>query len=267
MTLYAIGDIHGQLAWLRWAHDAIRRDGEAHGTVGAPIVHLGDYTDRGPDSRGVIDYLIEGRAAGAPWLCVLGNHDRMFLKFLEDPEWHDPRLWTDLDWLHPRLGGTETLASYGITRSKGEPVAELHARFAQVVPAEHRAFLTGLKLGFETPDLALVHAGVRAGIPLADQEEDDLIWLRDEFLADETDHGHLIVHGHTVTDLPEHAGNRVNLDTGAGYGKPLTAAVFEGRDCFILTDKGREYLPPQNGSAPSPMAGMTMPFASPKPIR
>jgi serine/threonine protein phosphatase 1 len=99
--------------------------------------------------------------------------------------------------------------------------------------------LAGLETFIETDSHIFVHAGIRPGIAIEDQTEDDLVWIRHEFLEDDTDHGKLIVHGHTPVERPMHYGNRVNLDTGAGYFDPLTAAVFEGNDCWILTPGGR----------------------------
>jgi serine/threonine protein phosphatase 1 len=244
MTVYAIGDIHGQLEMLRAAHARIAADKARHGTAAAPVVHLGDLTDRGPDSRGVIDHLIGGIENGAPWIVLKGNHDRMFHGFLSDPAYHDPRLRAGLSWLDPRLGGDTTLASYGVRVGGVRALRDIRAEAADRVPERHLEFLAGLPLTHVTDAAVFVHAGIRPGVPLADQHEDDLVWIRDGFLEDPRDHGRLVVHGHTALQRPAHFGNRVDLDTGAGYGRPLTAAVFEGRACAILTDAGRVPLLP-----------------------
>ena len=245
MRVYAIGDIHGQLDMLRAAHARIAADREICGDALAPVVHLGDYCDRGPDTAGVIQFLIEGVRAGNPWRTVLGNHDRLFRNFLRDPNTVDARLRSDYTWLTPNMGGRETLQSYGVGDGVLPSADELHREALVGVPAEHIAFLDGLETFVELEELVFVHAGIRPGIPMRAQTEDDLIWIRNEFLHDDRDHGKLVVHGHTPVETPMHCGNRVNLDTGAGYFRPLTAAVFERRDCWILTDSGRVALTPQ----------------------
>lgn len=242
MRAYAIGDIHGQLALLKAAHDRIAADIARHGP--APVVHVGDLVDRGPDSRGVIDLLLEGRAAGQDWVVLKGNHDRLFTMFLEDPQAQDLRLRSDLSWLHPRLGGAETLASYGVRAAADRPIAPVHADGLAAVPASHRAFLQALPLTHRIGDVLFVHAGIRPGVALDAQVEDDLLWIRQPFLEDTRDHGPLIVHGHTALDAPTHYGNRVNIDSSAGYGGPLTAIAIEGREVFLLTEAGRVPLVP-----------------------
>ncbi|MFN4157688.1 MAG: metallophosphoesterase family protein [Gemmobacter sp.] len=242
MQTYAIGDIHGHLDLLRRAHDLIAADQARHGA--AQVVHLGDLVDRGPDSRGVVDYLAEGIGGGQDWIVLKGNHDRMFTLYLEDAPRHDPGLRPDLSWLHPRLGGATTLASYGVANPGDRPLAPVHAEARAAVPQAHLAFLDGLPTSHLRGEVLFVHAGIRPGIPLADQTEDDLLWIRGNFLEDPRDHGPLVVHGHTALDVPTHYGNRVNLDSSAAYGGTLTAAVFEGRDVFVLTPKGRVPLRP-----------------------
>ncbi|MFW8634021.1 metallophosphoesterase family protein [Cribrihabitans pelagius] len=238
--LYAIGDIHGQHAMLEAALALI----EADGGRDAQIVFLGDYVDRGPDSRGVIGLLQQGQAEGRNWICLKGNHDRMFEWFLEDIPRHDPYLLIGYHWLHDRIGGRDTLASYGLTFPDRTRLSELHARAADAVPTAHAAFLRGLPAIWETEDIAFAHAGIRPGAALHQQSEDDLLWIRQEFLDHRGPHPKLIVHGHTALQEPRHYGNRVNLDSGAGFGRPLTAAVFEEGKVWRLTRTGREPLTP-----------------------
>ena len=246
MRIYAIGDIHGQLDMLLAAHERIRQDKLSCGDTDALTVHLGDYTDRGPNSRKVIEYFLRNRADTPHWRFIKGNHDRMFTGFIGDPAHRDPILRKDIHWLDPRLGGDKTLDSYGVCNAANRSFEDLSRDAQSRVPAAHVKFLTTLPLTFETPELFFVHAGIRPGIALTDQSEDDLLWIRQGFLEDTRDFGKLVVHGHTALDAAEHYGNRVNLDSGAGYFRPLTAAVFEGRECWVLTDKGRQLLSPRS---------------------
>jgi serine/threonine protein phosphatase 1 len=243
MRSYAIGDIHGQLEKLQVAHALIAADMAVHGP--APVVHVGDLVDRGPDSRGVIEFLMAGQAAGQDWIVLKGNHDRMFTGFLSAQDHHDPRLIATLSWLHPRLGGGATLASYGVENAADRPIAPVYAEALAAVPAAHRMYIDALPVMHRIGDVVFVHAGVRPGIALADQVEDDLVWIREPFLSDARDHGALIVHGHTVVETPTHYGNRVNIDVGAGYGGPVTAVAIDGRAVFHLTPHGRAALLPQ----------------------
>ena len=251
MRIYAIADIHGQLDMLTAAHARITADKARCGDEAALIVHLGDLVDRGPDSKGVIDFLLEGVTDGQPWVVLKGNHDRMFRGFMERDGYHDRRLRRDFTWFDPRLGGEETLASYGVVRSSHARPEALWREAQEMVPVAHVAFLDRLEPFHATDDLLFVHAGIRPGLPLEAQVEDDLIWIREGFLEDDRDHGRLVVHGHTALPAPQHFGNRIDLDGGAGYGRPLTAAVFEGRDCWVLTDSGRVALPPPPGWRPA----------------
>ncbi|PZQ97804.1 MAG: serine/threonine protein phosphatase [Cereibacter sphaeroides] len=244
MRTYAIGDIHGHLDLLRDAHERIARDIRLHGDADAPVVHLGDLVDRGPDSKGVVDYLSRGVGEGRNWIVIKGNHDRLFTKFLDDPKWHDPGLRAELSWLHPHLGGAATLGSYGVRAAGDRPIAPVHDDAVAAVPAAHRAFVNGLPTMFRRGPVVYVHAGIRPGVPLDQQAEDDLVWIRKGFLDDNRDHGILVVHGHTALDAPQHYGNRVNIDSGAAYGGPLTTVVLEGRDVFVLSERDRVALKP-----------------------
>lgn len=242
MRAYAIGDIHGHLDLLIRQHELIADDMARHGI--APVIHIGDLVDRGPDSAGVIEFLIRGQAEGAPWIVLKGNHDRMFAGFLGDIAHHDEGLRADLSWLHPRLGGGATLASYGVGRAEDRPLAPVHAEAVAAVPAHHRAFLDTLPTSHVHGEAIYVHAGIRPGIPLADQRETDLVWIRGDFLNDPRDHGALVVHGHTAIDCATHYGNRLNIDSSAAYGGPLSTVAIEGREAFLLTPAGRQPLRP-----------------------
>ncbi|MCA0929393.1 metallophosphoesterase family protein [Ruegeria profundi] len=238
--LYAIGDIHGQLDMLENALHLIEQDGGPD----ARVVFLGDYVDRGPNSSGVLDLLVEGQRARKNWIMVKGNHDRMMARFVQEGEIADKHLPIMLNWLHPRLGGVETLASYGVEVSDDDRIFQVIQRACAAVPPAHIDFVNALPLYHREGDLLFVHAGIRPGIPLEQQAEDDLVWIRHEFLQETSPHPWLVVHGHTPCDRAEHCGNRINLDAGAGYGRSLAVAVFEGRDCWLLTRTGRVPLTP-----------------------
>ncbi|SMP06909.1 metallophosphoesterase [Shimia sagamensis] len=238
--IYAIGDIHGYLDKLEEVMDQIVADGGPD----AEVVFLGDLVDRGPDSKGVIDFVLNGLKQGRNWTVLNGNHDRMFRYFMEPSPRVDMRLRPDLYWLHERLGGRETLASYGLHFGAEARLSEIHAAARATVPAEHVAFLTKLPYTEQSKGLLFVHAGIVPEVPLADQSNDDLCWIRDDFLSYLQPHPWLVVHGHTPVEHASHHGNRVNLDTGAGYGRPVSAAVFEDGRVWSLQPEGRQELLP-----------------------
>jgi serine/threonine protein phosphatase 1 len=206
---------------------------------------LGDLTDRGPDSRGVIERLLRGIEAGEPWQVIRGNHDRLFSGWMHDPDYRDPSLKPDRTFLQPNVGGDATLASYGVTSPAERDLYEVHRDACEKVDAEHLRFLDRLPDTVETDELLFVHAGLRPGIPLAEQSAHDLLSIREPFHSDRSDHGWLVVHGHSPIERVTHYGNRINLDTDAGHGGPLSAVVFEGREAFLLTEEGRRPILPE----------------------
>lgn len=227
--VYAIGDIHGHLELLREVHARIDEDLAASPAKYA-IVHIGDFVDRGSESAGVIDYLQRGEDESRPWVNLLGNHDRMFLRYLIAPAGRDEKLRKDFWWLHERVGGLDTLRSYGVILPEGaseERGRAVHRAAREAVPALHVAFLAGLRRYWFWRGWYFVHAGVRPGVPLVEQDENDLIWIRDPFLESKADHGAIIVHGHTPVDAVEDHGNRIAIDTGAGYTGPLSCIVID----------------------------------------
>jgi len=236
--IYAIPDIHGQDAALTDALGRVERDGGPE----ARIVFLGDLVDRGPDSRAVIDRLMRGQQEGRPWTVLRGNHDQMFLDYLDQGSLHSPCVVSGLSWLHARLGGATTLASYGVRASTWARKRTL-AQARAAVPQAHRDWLAERPLWHEAGPLLFVHAGIRPGVALIDQAPDDLMWIRAGFLDHPEPHPWLVVHGHTALDQPVHFGTRVDLDGGAGYGRPLWPAVFEGTDGWLLTETGRTPIP------------------------
>ncbi len=238
--LYVVGDVHGQIGALEAALAFIETDGGPD----AEIVFLGDYLDRGSDSRGVVDRLMQGQAAGKNWITLKGNHDRYLTRFLADPHEPDPASALKLHWFNERIGGRMTMKSYGVDADEARSLDDIHADALQAVPKSHRDWIEGLLLCHERPDMFLAHAGIEPGVPLDRQTEDTLLWIREPFLSWPDPHPKLIVHGHTVQEFPRHFGNRINLDGGAGYGRPIYPAVFEGTDCWLLSADGRQPLRP-----------------------
>jgi serine/threonine protein phosphatase 1 len=234
MTIYAIGDIHGHLDKLRTAHDLVETDRAREGSPDAPLVHVGDLVDRGPDSAGVVARLMELSLTDGRVVVLKGNHDSMFVEFLTNR----PGRWTDSRYLHPNIGGRATLASYGVPENGS--ARALHDAAQKTVPPDHRAFLAGLPVQHSAGDCLFVHAGIQPGVPLEDQDPADLMWIRDAFLFDTRDHGALVVHGHTPVAAVEHHGNRLAIDTGAGWDGPVSAVAIEGRAAWLLTPTGRQ---------------------------
>ncbi len=226
MRLYAIGDVHGCDDMLAAAHDQIAADLGARPIADHRIVHIGDYIDRGPASAAVIERLARLTEADPRVSCLRGNHDAMMLDFLADPVGGGP-LWL-------MNGGDATLRSYGVDgRARHDAkryLAELGKQLAAALPARHRAFLEGLQLTARFGDFFFCHAGIRPGVPLDAQSHEDLIWIREAFLWDGRDFGVVVVHGHTPAPQPEVRPNRINVDTGAVYGGPLTVLALEGTD-------------------------------------
>jgi Calcineurin-like phosphoesterase len=204
MLTFAIGDVHGCLDKLTVLLASCRQYG---GDGPHRLVFVGDYVDRGPDSRGVIELLLElQRDARAEVVCLRGNHEAMML---DAAATNDEDLWL-------LNGGGATLASYG-------------ARGALDMPPAHLDWVAALPLWFDDGQRLFVHAGINPSLPLDRQAEWDLLWIREPFLSSRRDFGRLIVHGHTplASGIPDLRANRLNIDTAAVFGGPLTAAVFE----------------------------------------
>jgi serine/threonine protein phosphatase 1 len=221
MRIYAIGDIHGRADLLEKMLDRI----DAHlasKLVRNPIqVFLGDYIDRGPASREVLELLV-ARDRSFRSVFLKGNHERYLTEFLGNPSILE-------DW--QRLGGLETLISYGVKPTLNADAAtqiQLAAALDQALPQSHRQFLGNLESSFTCGDFFFVHAGVRPGVPLNKQREEDLLWIRQDFLLYEEDFSKIIVHGHTPVIEPEVHPNRINIDTGAYATGQLTCLVLEG---------------------------------------
>lgn len=201
---YAIGDIHGCLTKLMTLVARCHADAQ---NQPAEIILLGDYIDRGPDSQGVVEYLMAlQQNQPSTIICLMGNHEDMLLAAADHPDWEER-------WL--RNGGIQTLQSYGVSNASGIP--QDHIDWLRQLPKSHD---DGLRY--------FVHAGINPDRPLDRQDDHDLLWLREPFLSSAKDFGRLIVHGHTPlkNGVPDIRSNRLNIDTAAVYGGPLTAAVF-----------------------------------------
>jgi Calcineurin-like phosphoesterase len=228
--VYAIGDIHGCLGPLRALIEQIRAHAAAHPVPRNVGVFLGDYIDRGTDSRGVVDLLLSDPLPGFENVHLKGNHEESLVRFLTD-EGIGPQ------WL--TYGGDATLYSYGVRPPRlGADRDDLHRaqhEFAQKLPAAHLAFFEQLALTHVEGDYAFVHAGVRPRIPLENQAAEDLLWIRDEFLDSNLDFGKIIVHGHSITAAPAMRANRIGIDTGAFASGRLTCLVLDAADRDFLT--------------------------------
>jgi serine/threonine protein phosphatase 1 len=236
LRLYATGDIHGRLDLLRATLARIAADLVRRPTPRFRLIFLGDHVDRGPDSAGVVDLLIDAASDG-DGVCLAGNHDLWLTAFLVEPEEAGP------SWL--RWGGEETLASYGVDPSApewlGKPLGALRDAFAEALPADHRAFFASLSFAERQGDFLFVHAGVRPGVPIERQTKLDVTEIRSPFLEHEGDFGAVVVHGHTITAAPEVRPNRVGIDTGAYRTGRLTTFVVEGAEKGFLEPEG--YVP------------------------
>jgi serine/threonine protein phosphatase 1 len=229
---YAIGDVHGCLDLLNRLLVRIEDEIERDPKPKTSIVFLGDVVDRGPASAEVVERLRTYAHPRASTHFVMGNHEEVMLRVISGESELLP------SWL--RFGGRETLASYGVDSKElaeleGEELAE-HLQVA--IPASHRAFLASFADSISFGDYLFVHAGIRPGIDLAEQSQSDLRWIRDAFLYDSTDHGFIVVHGHTISNVVDVAENRIGVDTGAFCTGVLTALAIEGRKRWLIQASG-----------------------------
>lgn len=228
--IYAVGDIHGRLDLLDRLLAAIEADA-AGAAARVTLLFIGDYVDRGPQSREVIERLIMLGRSARETVFLKGNHEDALLQFLDAPA----ETWGD--WR--RFGGLETLMSYGVDGAllvgpRTDPAA-IRDDFRRKLPEAHLAFLKGLKLSHAAGDYYFVHAGARPGIALERQVPHDQMWIRDEFLNDpDPGFGKIVVHGHTPSHKPETTPVRIGIDTGAYFTGKLTAAAFEGADVRFM---------------------------------
>jgi serine/threonine protein phosphatase 1 len=227
--VYAVGDIHGRRDLLDRLLELIDEDDAARGPADTEIIFLGDLVDRGPDSRGVVDRLLHLAQAGGKVRFLMGNHEDVFVRAARG----DLRALRFLT----RIGGRETLLSYGISAEEYRSVDfdELAHLLARNVPAEHVDFLSGFESWIEIGDYLFVHAGVRPGIAIEAQSRGDLCWIREEFLDHRDSFGKMVVHGHSITDDVDLRPNRIGIDTGAYASGHLTAIGLEGGERWFLS--------------------------------
>jgi serine/threonine protein phosphatase 1 len=230
--VYAVGDIHGRLDLLEAMLALIETDARASGEASRrTLIFVGDYVDRGPDRRGVVERLISGLPQGFDAHFLKGNHEAILLDFLEEA-------WRLDHWL--LNSGDATMRSYGIDT---EQLARLRAppevwrqAFAEALPEAHLHFFRNLQLSVSFGDYLFVHAGVRPGVPLGAQTEADLIWIRGPFLEHADPFGKIVVHGHTPGEEPVTRPNRIGIDTGAFFTGRLTALKLQdGARKFLRT--------------------------------
>lgn len=230
---YAIGDVHGCIDQLRDLLGEIERDHAARPPVEKLfVVMVGDLIDRGPDSKGVIDLLRSDPLPFASFIFLAGNHEELFVRILSGEDDLLPR------WL--LFGGRECALSYGVDEAclLDGAVEDQAAALRAAVPDEHVAFLETFRDGFRFGDYLFVHAGIRPGVPLAEQDISDLRWIREDFLDCPADHGVVVVHGHTIFEEPDDQGNRIGIDTGAYRTGRLTAIGIEEGDRWYLSVEG-----------------------------
>jgi len=221
IRVYAIGDIHGRSDLLQPLLAQVETDISAHFIPHPILVFLGDYLDRGPSSRQVIEQLAL-QSERSEVVFLKGNHEHYLFEFLKNPAFLKA-------WL--RFGGLDTLRSYGIVPCNYSDAREqeLLAMSFRLALHEngHYNFLSSLRPSFTCGDFFFVHAGVRPGIPLDQQSEKDLLTIRNEFLLSKSDFGKIVVHGHTPVPRPEIHSNRINIDTGAYATGQLSCLVLE----------------------------------------
>ena len=221
VRIYAVSDIHGRADLLQKVFAAIDHHLARAGPARSLHVFLGDYIDRGPASRQTIDLLID-RSRRHESIFLKGNHEAFMFEVLQDAGRLEA--WKE-------YGGFQTLMSYGLAPSikpdRGEQ-NELVRALRQCLPDDHRRFFANLKQSFTCGDFFFTHAGVKPGVPLQKQREEDLLWIREEFLQSKEDFGKFVVHGHTPVPKPEIRPNRINIDTGAYATGILTLLTIQG---------------------------------------
>jgi serine/threonine protein phosphatase 1 len=227
--VYAVGDIHGRIDLLDRLLDIIAAYEDARPCSNASVIFLGDYIDRGAHSREVIERLLQGMPSGLTAHFLRGNHEAIMLRCLEGPEMFG-------NWVVN--GGLATLKSYGVDASFAADARTVMSELLEALPESHLRFLQSLKTTMVVGDYFFVHAGVRPGVPLDAQAEEDCLFIRGKFLKHRGSFGKIVVHGHTPVAEPEMLANRIGIDTGSFFSGRLTALRLEGTSRAFLTAEG-----------------------------
>lgn len=225
--IYCIGDIHGRLDLLQQLHQLILKDVESY-TGEKALIYLGDYIDRGDQSKEVIDNLLESPLEGFQPVYLIGNHEQTLLDFLRHPQAVGA-------WL--TFGGRATLHSYGVASGADASIPELEALRDELeyrLPQSHLEFFQSMEILHLAGHYCFVHAGIRPGTPLLEQRNEDLLWIRDDFTRSPAIHEHIMVHGHSITTEVDWQPNRIGIDTGAFRTGVLTCLVLEGAEQRLL---------------------------------
>jgi serine/threonine protein phosphatase 1 len=225
---YAVGDVHGRLDLLEELLAKIHANLQHHPSRKTLLVFVGDLIDRGPKSAQVIERLRTYKRQGIRPVFLLGNHEEVLLRILGG----DAELITKWRW----FGGAECLQSYGLDPEQFSQISDQLALelVREAIPKEHVQFLESFVDSCRFGDYLFVHAGIRPGVELEDQRQSDLRWIREPFLLDETDHGFVVVHGHTISSEVEERANRIGIDTGAYRTNVLTALAIEGTERWLM---------------------------------
>ena len=229
MRVYAIGDVHGCNTLLHELLRKIEADDLARGPAETHILFLGDLMDRGPDSSGVIETAMALQKAGRNVRFLMGNHEEVFVRACRKNDAKVTRFFI-------RIGGEATILSYPITRSDyiTLDMEQLSERLGTLVPQSHLEFIDSFENQIIIGDYVFVHAGIRPGVPLADQKPSDLRWIREDFVDQRGDLEKVVVYGHTIYEDVEERGSRIGIDTGAYASSVLTAIALEGGERWYL---------------------------------
>lgn len=229
---YVVGDVHGRLDLLEELLAKIHAELQHRPSAKTLLVFVGDLIDRGPSSAQVIERLRTYRREGIRPVFLLGNHEEVLLRILKG----DAQLITKWRW----FGGAESLESYGVDPSQFSHLTdeEALALVRRAIPKEHVEFLESFADSCRFGDYLFVHAGIRPGVELEQQRQSDLRWIREPFLLDESDHGFVVVHGHTIAREVEVRPNRIGIDTGAYRTGVLTALAIEGPERWLVAANG-----------------------------